>query len=290
MWNLDSLSDQGFFNKLIPSLEIGLLKSFKENQSLLFCEETMKREQQRLDFDGHFIFKNTLKMDTLKKLKKAILILEENNLPAIFISLYDEFWQLVHDLNPIGSGLLGEDYMIFPDFWVWNVDHKKQSSGWRPHRESIVESSDSSYPTKSISLWISLTEATTENGCMYILPKSKDRGYPSSIVFDINTLQDVKALPVPAGSIIGWNQSVFHWGSSNSRLACDSRMSFAMELRKVSDRDEIPFMIASHKVPSFNERVHLVAMQFVNYKHLHSENQTMMNFSDSILGSDYDPK
>lgn len=245
------------------------------------------QEKNRLEYDGHFVFESAFPEESLASLRTAASKLVELGYPAIFLSVFDEFWRMVARLQPIGEGLLEEKYMIFPDYWVWHIDNKKKQSGWKPHREQKVDIDDPNLPTQSISLWVSLSKATTDNGCMYVLPKSKDRGYPHTLKFDITTLQDVKALPVPAGSVIGWNQSVFHWGASNSIEASEPRVSFAMELRRVSRADDIPFMMPSDFFPSFEQRLRLVAMQFVNYKHLHGCEPRFMDFAYSVLGPDY---
>ena len=246
-----------------------------------------QQEKNRLDYDGHVIFEEVFNDSGIECLKNAILDLDRAGLPAIFVSLFDEFWSLVRALQPIGKELLGEDYMIFPDYWVWHIDHRKDQAGWKPHRETTVTTADPNYGTDSISLWVALSDATTENGCVYVLPKSKDKGYPHTLKFNIETLQHVKALPVKAGSVIGWNQSVFHWGSSNSREATHPRISFAMELSRLSQPRDIPLMMSSDFKPSFEERLRLVATQFVNYKHLHglSGNTEINAFVNSILGS-----
>lgn len=252
-------------------------------------EAKWQMEKDRLDYDGHFKFERIFSAEKLQRLRHGAEQLTAQGLPALFVSLFDEFWETVQALRPVGERLLGEDYLIFPDYWVWHIDHRQSQSGWRPHRESVVNVADPNYPTESISLWVALSDATTENGCMYVLPKSKDKGYPHTIKFDIGTLQHVKALPVPAGSVIGWNQSVFHWGSSNSREAEAPRISFAMELRPLSQTREIPFMMKSDVFPNFEERIRLVAMQFVNYRHLHglSEQIELQSFVDQVLGKDY---
>ena len=281
-----------YWSEQCRSLKISSSQQSMRTETNALPPEKCQQESARLDYDGHFVFENVFSLESTAPLRQAIEELTVRGWPAIFVSLFDEFWQMVQALQPIGRQLLKDDYMIFPDYWVWHVDHRQPQSGWRPHREAVVNVADPNYPTDSVSLWVSLSNATTENGCMYVLPKSKDKGYPHTIKFDMSTLQHVKALPVPAGSVIGWNQSVFHWGSSNSREATESRISFAMELRPISCKDDIPYMMASDHFPDFKERLRLVAMQFINYKHLHglTLSPEMEGFIQNVLGSDYVPR
>jgi hypothetical protein len=280
-----------YWRTLCPRLNID--RKLQAHANLNPCSpEKWRQEKSRLDYDGHFVFEKIFAADSLTEIRATIEDLSAHGVPAIFVSLFDEFWEMVHALRPIGQALLGEEYQIFPDYWVWHIDHRKSQAGWRPHREAVINVPDPDYPTESLSLWVALSDATTENGCMYVLPKSKDKGYPHTIKFDIGTLQHVKALPVPAGSVIGWNQSVFHWGSSNSREATGPRISFAMELCPISQKRDIPLMMKSDHLPSFEERLRLVAMQFVNYKHLHGleAHPEITAFVDTVLGKDYAPR
>ena len=167
----------------------------------------------------------------------------------------------------------------FPDYWVWYLDPAREQAGWKPHREGYVDSDDRNYPTTSISLWLALSDATAENGCVYVLPKSKDQGYPSSVNLELDTLQHIRALEARAGSIIGWNQSVFHWGSQSAQWAEEPRVSFAMEFSPVSQRRDIPGMLDATGLPNFEQRLRLIAMQFEHYKHLHGEAEIYMDFS-----------
>jgi len=96
-----------------------------------------------------------------------------------------------------------------------------------------------------LNVWIPLNDATTENGCMYVVPREFDadfartdghhahmnpatevqRGVSSKIHFP---LHGVRALPAPAGSLIAWYGNTIHWGSSCSKYAEDPRKSIAL--------------------------------------------------------------
>jgi len=124
------------------------------------------------------------------------------------------------------------------------------SSFGLPHRDySAVDSlycdddDDGNHKQHSpavLTVWIPLNDATTTNGCMYVVPKEFDtdfattdgrhahmnpavevqRGVSSKIQFP---LHGVRALPAPAGSLIAWYGNTIHWGSSCSKYVTDEQ-------------------------------------------------------------------
>ena len=58
---------------------------------------------------------------------------------------------------------------------------KKEQQGWGPHRDRLLELgfkpfADDGSPA-SLNFWVPLTRATPKNGCMYVVPRSKDGCY-----------------------------------------------------------------------------------------------------------------
>eukprot|EP00571_Detonula_confervacea_P006938 CAMPEP_0172320740 /NCGR_PEP_ID=MMETSP1058-20130122/41285_1 /TAXON_ID=83371 /ORGANISM="Detonula confervacea, Strain CCMP 353" /LENGTH=779 /DNA_ID=CAMNT_0013036067 /DNA_START=84 /DNA_END=2423 /DNA_ORIENTATION=+ len=120
------------------------------------------------------------------------------------------------------------------------------SSFGLPHRDySAANSLYCEEHPAVLTVWIPLNDATTENGCMYVVPKEFDadfsrrddhhahmnpatevqRGSSSKIHFP---LHGARALPAPAGSLIAWYGNAIHWGSSCSKYANDPRKSIAL--------------------------------------------------------------
>lgn len=119
-----------------------------------------------------------------------------------------------------------------------------------PHRDYSSSQSlhgDTDHPAV-MTVWIPLNDVTTENGCMYVVPREFDvdfsrrdagdqhvhmnpavevrRGVSSKIHFP---LHGARALPVPAGSLVAWYGNTIHWGSSCSKYAKDPpRKSIAL--------------------------------------------------------------
>jgi len=65
---------------------------------------------------------------------------------------------------------------------------------------------------------------------MYVLPNSKDRSQQAPGVGA--AIQDIRALPCDAGSVLSWAPETLHWGSGSSQWATSPRISFATYLAR----------------------------------------------------------
>ena len=128
------------------------------------------------------------------------------------------------------EGFLGSGYRQNSSFWTYYVAPARGAAGWPPHADS--HDSDS-----HLTVWIPLSAATVENGCMYVIPRDR---MPDSLPLDYakiqtvtarelgHLLQSAKALPVDPGASIGWNHQVVHWGSTSTGQT-EARVSIAVE-------------------------------------------------------------
>jgi hypothetical protein len=80
-----------------------------------------------------------------------------------------------------------------------------------------------------LTIWIPFTDATPLNSCIYVLPLSLDPNYPANTrALTIDRFQDIRALPAKAGSVLGWNQYLLHWGSRSCSRAEQARISWGI--------------------------------------------------------------
>lgn len=92
-----------------------------------------------------------------------------------------------------------------------------------------------------LNIWIPLTTVTPLDSCLYVVPANRDADYRSNEPAarqERIRLQDVRAVPADAGSVIGWSTHLVHWGSASSRFAVGPRVSATMNLQR---RDVPPF-------------------------------------------------
>lgn len=233
--------------------------------------------------DGYFQSQPLIPADTARQLADAIIKVTDQGFPAQFCLVYDDFWQPLRRLNHLLEPIMGKDYRLLPDFWFYNVATSDDDSGWSPHRDLQFPNPVNSDGTpKVINLWIPLTDATTLNGCMYMLPASRDPDYPkdfSSLIgqdfrtvkhYTPDMLQNFRALPGKAGTIFGWNQYVFHWGSRSSHWAKEPRINYSMYVQRadVKPYDDLAINLNGENnfELSFNMRLGLVCRSLWQYK------------------------
>ena len=124
------------------------------------------------------------------------------NIPIAFCFLFDEFWIIFMRLHGTIETILGKDYKRLPDFWAWRVDPKKDEQGWRVHRDKGNHTLYRNGMPKSVSVWIPLSDATTANGCMYVLPADRDPTYADGSELTPHWKEiapDIRALPIQKG-------------------------------------------------------------------------------------------
>ncbi|MBC3872360.1 phytanoyl-CoA dioxygenase family protein [Undibacterium flavidum] len=206
----------------------------------------------------------------LTDMVNVVVKLKGAGLMPVFALAYEEFWLLAHQLGNVVNTLLGGEYYMLPDFWMWHVDPQKDESGWKPHRDKSYGSLLADGMPKSVTLWIPLTAATTLNGCMYVVPADRDPTYGTPNDKDWRfEYQDVRALPAVPGDFFVWNQAVLHWGSHASPRGGAARVSIAFEFQ----RKDIPPMnsplIQAGTIPNFAQRMNLIGKQVLQYKHMY---------------------
>ena len=191
---------------------------------------TEGKEVAQVKDEGYFHINPVIPVADCEAIAKGVLRIVERGAHPLFVLLYDEYWQLIPRLGRILEPILGPDYRAVGDFWAWCVSPTAGPCGWSIHRDSwsAAELRDDGRPHRA-TIWIPFTDATPSNGCMYLVPTNRDENLPDNRTsYSVKNLQDVRALPASAGSILGWNQDVLHWGGRCSPYAPNPRISIAI--------------------------------------------------------------
>jgi hypothetical protein len=180
--------------------------------------------------EGYFQTAPLFSSDEIQPLAAAVSAVVDQGYPPLFATVYDEPWKLLAALGNVLNPILGAGFRVIPDFWLWHVAADPRHSGWAPHRDAQYPNTlrPDGRPTL-LTIWIPFTDATPLNSCIYVLPLPRDPNYPRNIqARTIDLPQDVRALPAKAGSILGWNQYLLHWGSRSCRRAGQPRISWGI--------------------------------------------------------------
>jgi phytanoyl-CoA dioxygenase PhyH len=245
----------------------------------------LERMAEDLGSDGYSQISNVLSPAETDRLAAAVEKLRAEGWPPVFGFVFDEFWRPFARLRPVLAASLGAAYRHLPELWAWHLDPRRSEPGWKPHRDKGSRSLLPDGRPKSLTVWIALTEATPLNGCIYVLPATRDPNYRiEAASLELRDLQDIRALPVPAGTALVWSQALLHWGGRASPQAPAPRISLSCEFQRgdVPPLEE-PLFDAS-RPPSFELRLRLVALQVLQYAHMHALPPGLVELARAIQG------
>jgi Phytanoyl-CoA dioxygenase (PhyH) len=257
--------DRGFWRDLNPQLSIEGSTTAESFEGDSLSDAELEEIGRRIRAHGYFHTSPTLDVTRLEQLADGVERLREAGWPPAFCFLYDEAWLAgrAPSIAGVVTAGLGTGYSQIPKMWCHRVDPSRRSSGWAPHRDGYdAESRDG-----RLTVWIPLTDANLENGCIYLVPTDmlpEDGSEPSAMVL----LQGARALPASPGEAIGWGCHTFHWGGSCSGYATTPRVALSLEF--IADgtephREETPLIEVGPSLPSFEQRLALVAHGVLEY-------------------------
>jgi hypothetical protein len=277
---LGIIRDPTFWRTLVPQLALsGETRGLKARP--LDTSEISSAEH-KLREDGYFRIASIFDLRDMARLEGALAALTAAGWPALFVFLFDEPWLAYAELDRLLTGILGAPYQRLAAFWAWCLEKSTHASGWGPHRDHPRELPRESRGPQALTLWVAVTEATPDNGCMYVLPATRDPNYGRDLVqCDRATLHEVRALPATAGTVLGWDHRLLHWGGRASAAAASPRMSLSAEFQ----RSDVPlFGVAlSDPVPSFEERLALVGKQLIAYQHMQQPSAQLLDIAEQLV-------
>lgn len=227
---------------------------------------------KKLAREGYFEMPPLVENAVLERMREGIENLRRAGWHELAAFVYDEFWQITRApvLTEFLSKVLGENYKALPHVVVHYV-RPETGAGWRPH----VDFSDRA---DRFTVWVALSDATLDNGCMYVVPKNR---VPDELLEKWMTTQPLehrevctlmhgsRALPVRAGGVLGWERDVIHWGTPSTPGAPPRISLSVVYLRENVEPkpDEIPLLSPTH-LPNFAARM-LAVGKAIDYYSIH---------------------
>ena len=156
---------------------------------------------------GYFKTSPLIPESTLSSMRECVEAVRNAGWPPVFAFLYDPFWAVTR-IPFVAEFLLadlGDEFnIIMSRVWCYYVPPSRGAGGWTPHADAY------SNPANRLTVWIPLTDATLDNGCMYVVPKDfayggappkRERLRADTVRSDyaLDLLHSCKALPAAAG-------------------------------------------------------------------------------------------
>ena len=260
-----------FWQHLAPQLS---LSGFcPRSRPITIAPSTLAMLSDSMERDSYLQLPPLLDGVEIGPIRDGIFALIDAGLPPVFIYMYDQPWALFDRLRPIIQPFLGDQFSLLPNFWAWHIPAKEGASGWPAHTDcnaqTRLDCSDGGTMLMSMSLWVPLTDATTENGCMVVLPRSREMLYDPAITDPVQiNADDAIALPAKAGSVLGWSQDLYHWSAHVTSKAKNPRVSLSLEFQNSAFTPMAEPLLNIAQPPPFEDRLSLILRQFDKYQHM----------------------
>jgi len=218
------------------------------------------------------------------EMARAVRTVEDHGWPPVFALMFDAPWAAVQRAWQVAAQVLGEDCALEPSIFVWSLRRNADprdgddaagdalpsgggsgDGGERkrcarvgenfglPHRDFSYDEahfSDDGRP-RVLNVWIPLTEATADNGCLWVVPREFDPFYDKPDAYEHNRpatpgfengltkvrfpLGAMRPVPCAKGSVVCWH-NVIHWGGACSKHAAVPRIALAATFKAKGSR------------------------------------------------------
>jgi hypothetical protein len=260
-----------YWRRLCPQASIG--SPDLPIETAISNHQSVENAVNQLRTRGYFNSGPLISQATVALMRECIEAVRNAGWPPVFAFVYDPFWAVTRTPYVVQflSAVLGSEFnVIMSRVWCYYIAPVRGAAGWPPHADDYRRHQN------RLTLWIPVTHATLDNGCMYVVPKdfiygnrapAKERLRSASIAgeYCLKLLQDCRALPAAAGSILGWEPQTIHWGSK-CHEPTEPRISIGCEFASegVTPRphgsDELWPGQPEEPLPGFVQRIRHVAL------------------------------
>jgi hypothetical protein len=196
--------------------------------------------------------------------------------PPVFAFVFDALWSTVRGagVRAVLDRTLGAAARQVPHVWVHVVPAVAGARGWAPHKDGGFAARSPS----RLSIWIALTDASIDNGCMYVLPRSHPAARvlsgnwhadAISIAQAVELLSGARALPAAAGSALVWDFDLVHWSGTRTGGGIARRsLSFEFigaDAEPAADEHPVIACGPTDALPPFESRLRYIADGILQY-------------------------
>jgi ectoine hydroxylase-related dioxygenase (phytanoyl-CoA dioxygenase family) len=225
----DELLDPAFWSKIVPFLGTSPVLDLGAVQRRRIEAQREREIVESMRKDGFFSVEALLPRERMDRMRRGVEAVRARFGHEVFSLMFDEFWCTLAEVSALLALVTGSGSRAVPLPYVNYVP--PGHAGFEPHRDRHDDPLTVDGMPNMVTAWISLTDATPERACLALLPASRDKNFPDRLASrEVEDLRDIRAVPVPVGSLICFNQALLHWGTRNA--AGDCRVSFAFEVER----------------------------------------------------------
>jgi Phytanoyl-CoA dioxygenase (PhyH) len=159
---LNKATDLGYWRQLNPQLSVGSDARPEAMEQRTLNPPELANIAQEIAKAGYFQAPKILSPRQLGELRSGVERVRDEGWPAVFTFVYDEFWAVLQtpSILRILESRLGPRFKQNSLIWTYYVPTVDGSGGWPPHTDGR---------RRHLTIWIPLTDATLDNGCMYVV-------------------------------------------------------------------------------------------------------------------------
>ena len=276
-------ADPGFWRAREPGFQVEGLAAGHSRPAAPAALSDARRMRLLGDLlsDGYHVAGRLIPGARAARLLGLVRRLRRDGLPLELCWVYDEVWQLGALALLLLAAALGDDFQQLPALTVFWVE-PGGGAGWRPHRDR-AGSLGRDGRLASLTLWLALTPATPDNGCIYVLAPDGDRYHGSGEAGAVEPpeLQHVRALPARPGEALLWNHELLHWGGRSSPRARGPRVSLGFEfVRPPSPYKARPLLALP--APPLSVRLALIADSVLGYQYMRPTSAAALTLATAL--------
>lgn len=238
---------------------------------------------QEIRREGYAVLGPALSRSEADSAASIVRVVDNAGWNPVFAFAHPLLWQTADRVERYVASMLGDDFQLLNAVWAWCIPPGAASRGWPPHRDRLKRTVDTDGAPSSLTVWVALTDATPENGCMYVLPPQYDPYYGDHPeLVQVHDVQNIRAIPATAGTALAWNHQILHWGGRSSTRARHPRISIALEFCRGGYDDGRGFL-ERHNIPTFAERLSIIGRQILRYQRLGGLDRGLVRLAKEIL-------
>lgn len=264
--------DPEYWQALVPGLVVCGAPAPELTPGPPLAEAAHRAAAAHLQGDRYVRLSQLLPLSLTARMHAGVNAVLAADWPAVFTWMYDEFWRVprIPPLVQLVSGMLGEGYLQTPYVWTNLVSEQRGADGWPPHV-------DNPGPDARVTMWIPLSEATLETGCISLIPpnaipKELQDAWHDRESFNVvemkRLLQATIAFESHPGDVLAWDARIIHWGAPRQSSGAP-RVSLSMEFITAAGESTITSksipVTSDGPLPSHEDRLRLIARGIVDF-------------------------